>query len=58
MTIVPVRTCKLHAHDYYIPKILGNGGPQTLLVSLLEWGEGSVLCWSGDAFSVAGDQAF
>ena len=34
MAIVPVPTFKLHAHNY-IPKILGSGGPQTLLVSLL-----------------------
>ena len=33
MAIVPVPTCKLHAHNY-ISKILGGGGPQTLLVSL------------------------
>ena len=35
MAIVPVPMyVKWHAHNY-IPKILGGGGPQTLLVSLL-----------------------
>ena len=33
MAIVPVLTCKLHAHNYIL-KILGGGGPQTLLVNL------------------------
>ena len=32
-----VQFLHVNYHNYYIPKILGGGGPQTLLVSLLKW---------------------